>query len=85
MYYLYLILCENNSIYTGVTSNPNRRFTEQQNKKGGRHTKLHKVTRLLRVEEFQTKKKALERERQIKGWRREKKLNLIKYGHPNPR
>ena len=37
---------------------------------------------ILRVEEFKTKTEALKREKQIKGWRREKKINLITYGHP---
>jgi predicted GIY-YIG superfamily endonuclease len=37
---------------------------------------------LLRIEEFKDKQEALKREKQIKGWRREKKLNLIKFGKP---
>lgn len=82
MYYLYLILCENNSIYTGVTNNLERRLTEHKTKSGGWHTKLHKATEILYTEKFPTKIEALKREKQIKGWRREKKLNLIKFGKP---
>lgn len=82
MYYLYLILCENNSIYTGVTDNLERRFTEHKTKSGGWHTRLYPAIQVLRTEEFKTKSEALKRERQIKGWRREKKLNLIKFGKP---
>jgi len=82
MYYLYLILCENGSIYTGVTGNVRRRFNEHSTKSGGWHTKLHPAVSILRTEEFKTKSEALKREKQIKGWRREKKLNLIKFGKP---
>ena len=82
MYYLYLILCENDSIYTGVTNNIGRRFSEHSTKSGGWHTKLYPAIKVLRTEKFRTKVEALKRERQIKGWRREKKLNLIKFGKP---
>ena len=82
MYFVYLILCEDGSLYTGVTNNIDRRFTEHHTKSGGWHTRLHKAVKLLRTEEFTTKSEALKRERQIKGWRREKKINLIKYGKP---
>ena len=82
MHYLYLVLCNNQSIYTGVTENLERRFYEHSHQKGGRHTKLNPATQILYSETFITKQEALKRERQIKGWRREKKLNLIKFGKP---
>lgn len=82
MYYVYLILCENDSIYTGVTNNLERRLNEHQTRSGGWHTKLYPAIQFLKTEEFKTKQEALEREKQIKGWRREKKLNLIKFGKP---
>ena len=82
MRYLYLIFCKDESIYTGVTNNPKKRFIEHKTKSGGWHTKLHPATELLRIEELATKEEALRREKQIKGWRREKKLNLIKFGRP---
>ena len=82
MYYVYLIQCNDESLYTGVTSNPKRRFNEHRTKSGGLHTKLHKPIKILYSERYQTKQEALKREKQIKGWRREKKLNLIKFGRP---
>jgi len=82
MYYVYLIQCEDGSFYTGITTNVERRFKEHQTKNGGWHTKLHKAIKLLYTEQYPTKHKALKREKQIKGWRREKKLNLIKFGKP---
>ncbi len=81
MYYLYLVLCEDNSIYTGITTDLDRRLIEHKTKSGGRYTKLHRATKLLYSEKFLSQEEALRRERQIKGWRREKKLNLIKLGN----
>jgi len=78
MYYVYLIQCDDGSFYTGITSNIKRRFVEHTTKSGGWHTKLHKATKLLYTETYSTKLEALKREKQIKGWRREKKLNLMK-------
>lgn len=83
MYYTYLILCKDKSFYTGVTDNLNRRFLEHSHGKGGFYTKKFKPIKIIYSEKFLTKKEALKRERQIKGWRREKKLNLIKFGKPN--
>jgi putative endonuclease len=75
-------LCKNKSIYTGITNDPKRRFSEHSTGKGGKHTKMYPAIEMLRTEEFKTKTEALKREKQIKGWRREKKINLIKYGCP---
>jgi len=77
MYYVYLIECEDKSIYTGITNDLARRFKEHKNKSGGHYTALHKVEKILHTEKFGTKSEALKREAQIKGWHREKKLDLI--------
>ncbi len=77
MYYLYLILCEDNSIYAGITNNLERRFLEHKNKKGGHYTSSHKVAKIVYQEQYSTINEALKREKQIKGWRRAKKLELI--------
>jgi len=82
MYYIYLIQCNDGSFYTGVTSNLKRRFQEHKTKSGSWHTKIYRPIKIIYTEEYQTKLEALEREKQIKGWRREKKLNLIKFGKP---
>ena len=43
MYYVYLIQCEDGSIYTGITTNLERRFKEHRDKIGGHYTRAHKV------------------------------------------
>jgi putative endonuclease len=45
-------------------------------------TQNYTAIKLLYTEQYPTKHEALKREKQIKGWRREKKLNLIKFGKP---
>lgn len=77
MHYLYILLCKDNSIYTGVTNNIERRFSEHKNKKGGHYTSSYQAVKIIHKEEYPTRKEALKREKQIKGWRRKKKLALI--------
>jgi putative endonuclease len=85
MYHVYLIQCEDKSIYTGITNDLERRFKEHKDMIGGHYTSSHRVEDIVYTESFKTKSEALKRETQIKGWRREKKLNLIKSGSPKTR
>jgi len=78
MYYVYLVQCEDGSIYTGTTNDLARRFNEHKSRIGGHYTKSHKVERILHTETYPTRSAALKREARIKGWHREKKLDLIK-------
>jgi len=82
-WFIYLIKCKDGSFYTGSTSDLEKRFHKHSTSSGGRYTKLHKPIEVVYKEEFLTHEEALKREKQIKGWRREKKENLIKYGVPN--
>ncbi len=84
MYFVYIIKCNDNKFYTGVTSDLNRRYLEHKYGKGGKFTKDRKVVKLVYSEKYLISKDAFRRERQIKGWRREKKENLIKFGKPKP-
>ena len=78
MYYVYIVECRDGTLYTGITNNVSRRFQEHISSKGGSYTSAKKVSKLLYTEECANRSTALKREAQIKGWRREKKLNLIK-------
>jgi len=81
-WYVYIIRCKDGSFYTGIISDLKRRFQEHAELKGGRYTKLFKANNIEYFEIYYSKNEALKRERQIKGWRREKKINLIKFGVP---
>ena len=50
---------------------------DHKNGKGGRYTRSHKVTKLLYTEKLSSKSEALKREKQIKGWNREKKIKIL--------
>ena len=82
MYFVYLIECSDKSIYTGTTTDVQRRFNEHKSKKGGHYTSSKQVVKILYTEQHATRAEALKREAQIKGWARIKKLNLIKFGRP---
>ncbi len=77
-YFVYLIECGGWSIYTGITTDVERRFKEHVTGKGAQYTRAHKVKRVLHTEVYKTRSKALKREIEIKKLRREKKLELIK-------
>jgi len=77
-WFTYIILCRDGSFYTGTTPNIERRFKEHKEGRGGRYTLIHKPLKIVFLEIFNNKKLALKRERQLKGWSRKKKINLIK-------
>ena len=77
-WYVYIVECEDKSLYTGMTGNLERRFQEHSTKKSGWYTSYKAVLRLVYSEEFARKSDAAKREKQIKGWTRAKKLALSK-------
>lgn len=77
MYFVYLIECKNGSLYTGITTNVERRFAEHKSGIGGRYTSAKEVVRVVYTEHYPDRSSASKRESEIKGWRRKKKLDLI--------
>ena len=77
MWYVYILLCKNGSLYTGASNNVNQRFSDHKNGKGGHYTRSHKPVKIVYQEQFDTQSKALKRESQIKSWRREKKISIL--------
>ncbi len=69
----------NNSrtLYIGVTNNLNRRVYEHKNKLIDEFTKKYNLTKLIYYEVFSTVKDAIHREKQLKNWHRQWKINLI--------
>lgn len=82
MWFVYTLLCDDGSLYTGSSNNPHKRLLNHKDGKGERYTKLHKPVEILYIEELPDKSAALKRELQIKGWTRLKKEKLIKLGLP---
>lgn len=77
MWYVYILLCGDKSLYTGITSNLQKRLLEHKNGKGGRYTRSHKPIKFIYQKSFSTHPQALKREAEIKSWSREKKLKMI--------
>jgi len=80
MWFTYIIKCKDNSFYTGITTDLDRRFKEHKEGHGGKYTLSHKPLKIIFFERFKTRSKASKRESQIKGWTRQKKENLVKLG-----
>jgi putative endonuclease len=76
MYHVYLLECTDGSIYTGITTDVERRFKEHQEGKASNYTRAHKVVKVLYTEKQKDRSSALKREAEIKGWSKVEKLNL---------
>ncbi len=79
MYYIYMIRCTDNSIYTGITTDIKRRFQEHKNRdsKGAKYTKSREVTAVEALWETQTKVDASRLEYRIKKLAKAQKEKLI--------
>ena len=78
MYYVYIVRCSGNSLYTGITLDVKRRIAEHNDsKKGARYTKSRRPVTLVHSEMFDSKSDALKREAYIKKLSREEKNTLV--------
>ena len=82
-HYVYLLTNWNNKVmYIGVTNNLERRMYEHKNKRIGGFTEKYNVKKLVYFEKTQDINAAIEREKEIKKWRREKKNQLVNLMNP---
>ncbi len=70
------------TLYTGVTNDLNRRVYEHKNKLIKGFTSKYNITKLVYYEEYNDINDAIRREKQIKGWSRKKKIELIESINP---
>ena len=80
--YVYILRCSDDSLYTGWTTNLERRLSEHNTGRGGRYTRIHRPVEMVFTEEHPTRSAAMQREAAIKRWNRSRKLALIK-SHQN--
>jgi len=76
-YYIYILECKDNSFYTGLTSNLEKRVNSHKIGLGSKFTKNKIPVKLVYWKKFKNKFDAAKREKEIKGYRREKKTILI--------
>jgi putative endonuclease len=82
-YYVYIATNKNhNVLYTGVTNNIVRRMFEHKNALSHGFTKKYKICKLIFCQQFDQIVDAIGAEKKIKGWKREKKLQLIRSINP---
>jgi putative endonuclease len=72
----------NGTLYVGVTSDPVRRVSEHRAGVEDGFTKRYRIQRLVFAEFHETMSEAIQREKQIKKWRRAWKLELIERENP---
>lgn len=79
MFYVYILRCEDNSLYTGITTDVMRRFSEhvEGKVKGAKYTKSHKPIKIESVWETQNKIDASKLEYRIKKLGKQQKEQLI--------
>ncbi len=78
MYFVYLLLCDDGSLYTGITTDVARRFTAHQAGSASRYTRARGARKMVYVEEAGTKSDALRREAAIKRLSRAQKIALYR-------
>ena len=84
MYYVYIITNKTNTVlYVGVTNDLKRRIKEHSDGETDGFTKKYKVNKLVYYEEYHKVINAIEREKQLKGWTRSKKNQLVESKNPD--
>lgn len=79
MYFVYILQCNDGTLYTGITSDLIRRVKEHNSSKlGAKYTKVRRPVRLVYSKEFNDRSAAMIEEARIKKLSRNKKLNFLK-------
>ena len=82
LYYVYILASRSRNLYTGVTSSLMRRIQEHREGRVPGFTTRYRIHRLVYVESFRDVHEAIGREKEIKSWRREKRVKLIERQNP---
>ncbi len=76
MYFLYILKCSDDTLYTGITNDLERRLKRHKAGSASRYTRASGAGEIVYTEEHPDRGSALKREAEIKRWRRDKKLAL---------
>lgn len=81
-FFVYLLSSRSRTLYVGMTSNLVTRVWQHKTKAVPGFTARYNIDRLVYFEEFGTADEAIAREKELKDWRREKKVALIEAANP---
>lgn len=77
-YYVYMLLCNDKTFYTGTSNNVEKRVATHNAGKGAKYTKVRRPVKLMYSEVLANKSEALKREIAIKKLSRQQKITLLK-------
>lgn len=80
MFYVYIIRCKDNTLYTGFTVNLEKRIETHNKGMGAKYTRGRRPVKLVYKEEYESKSQALRREHAIKKLNKKQKINIINDG-----
>jgi putative endonuclease len=80
-YFIYILLCSDQTFYTGYTDDLEKRLKTHNAKKGAKYTRSRLPVQLVYFEKFDTKSEAMKREKAIQSLTRDQKKNLLHSKH----
>lgn len=82
-YFVYILTNSSNStLYIGITNHLEGRVAEHKSGKGSKFTQKYQLKKLIHFEVYDSATDAIDREKQLKGWNRFKKEQLINQQNP---
>ena len=82
-FHVYILASRSRTLYVGVTNNLWHRVLQHREGVGSVFTSRYRITRLVHHEHFQNIQQAIAREKELKDWRRERKIALIESANPS--
>lgn len=76
-HHIYILLCSDNSLYTGYTNNIEKRLETHKGGKGSKYVRSRLPFKHIYTESFDSKQEAMSREYEIKKWNRQKKIKQL--------
>lgn len=83
MYYVYILKCNDDSLYTGITTNPERRLAAHNAGNASKYTRGRRPVEMVYKEKASNRSEAQRRESEIKSMPRSAKLGMILRGSDN--
>lgn len=77
MYYLYILKCSDNTLYTGITNDLEKRFETHKSGKGSKYVRARLPFKHIYTEELPDRSSATKREIEIKKWSRGEKIKKL--------